>query len=81
MKILSIFSSFRTDGNTCRIVSLVEDQMKNEAARQGMDLSIERAAFGRMDVQTCRGCRLCFDRGEDKYPLKDDLLAIHDKML
>jgi len=81
MKILSIVSSYRTDGNTSRIVSLVEDQLKNEAARQGMDLSIERIALGRMDVQTCRGCRLCFDRGEGKCPLKDELLAMRDKML
>ena len=81
MKILSIISSYRMDGNTSRIVSLVEEQLKNKAARQGTDLSIERISLGRMDVQTCRGCRLCFDRGEDKCPLKDDLLTIRDRML
>jgi NAD(P)H-dependent FMN reductase len=28
----------------------------------------------------CRGCRLCFDRGEEHCPLKDDLPSIKAKM-
>ena len=81
MKILSIVSSFRADGNTSRMVSLLEEQLAKQAARQGVALSIERISLGRLDVGVCRGCRLCFDRGEDKCPLKGDLLPIRDKML
>ena len=33
-----------------------------------------------MDIRPCRGCRTCFDRGEDKCPLKDDIPAIKAKM-
>jgi multimeric flavodoxin WrbA len=33
-----------------------------------------------MDIRTCRGCRVCFDKGELKCPLKDDLLSIREKM-
>ncbi len=81
MKILSIVSSFRMEGNTGRIAALMEAQLKKEAARRGIGLSIERVSLGHTDIQICRGCRLCFDRGEDKCPLKDDLLSIRDRML
>lgn len=33
-----------------------------------------------MNIQPCRGCRACFDRGEDYCPLKDDLASIRDKV-
>jgi multimeric flavodoxin WrbA len=33
-----------------------------------------------MNIQMCRGCRICFDQGEDHCPLQDDLLAIKAKM-
>lgn len=81
MKILSIMSSYRTDGNTGRTASLVEEQLQKEASRRHVDLEIERVNLGRLDVGICRGCRLCFDKGEDKCPMKDDLLSLRDKML
>jgi hypothetical protein len=33
-----------------------------------------------MDIRTCRGCRICFDKGEESCPLKDDLLAIRRRI-
>ena len=81
MKILAIVSSGRTDGNTSRTASLIEEQIKKEADKRHISLEIERVILSRMDVRTCRGCRLCFDKGEDKCPLKDELLSIRDKML
>lgn len=81
MKILSIVSSFRMDGNTSRLVSLIEEQLQKEAEKLNISLEIERIFLSRMDVHTCRGCRLCFDKGEDKCPLQDDVLSLRDKML
>ena len=81
MKILSIVSSFRMDGNTGRVVSLIEDQLQKEAQKRKISLETERITLGRTDVGTCRGCRLCFDKGERFCPLKDDLLSVRDKML
>jgi hypothetical protein len=69
MKILSIVSSYRMDGNTGRTVSLIEEQLQKEAAQRHVSLEIERISLGRLDVRTCRGCRLCFDRGEDMCPI------------
>lgn len=81
MQLLSIVSSFRQDGNTARMADLLEEQLKKEAVQKGMELSIERVSLGKLDIQMCRGCRACFDWGEDKCPLKDDLLSLRDKML
>lgn len=33
-----------------------------------------------LELKMCRGCRTCFDKGEEKCPLKDDLLLIRDNM-
>jgi multimeric flavodoxin WrbA len=81
MKILSIVSSCRTDGNTGRLTSLIEEQLQKEAEKRNISLEAEQVFLGRLDVRMCRGCRLCFDRGEDSCPLKDDLLSIRDRML
>jgi multimeric flavodoxin WrbA len=81
MRILSIVSSCRTDGNTGRLTSLIEEQLQKEAEKRNISLEAEQVFLGRQDVRMCRGCRLCFDRGEDSCPLKDDLLSIRDRML
>lgn len=33
------------------------------------------------DLQPCRGCLVCFTRGEDKCPIRDDALSIRDRMM
>ena len=80
MKIVSLVSSFRLDGNTNRIVSLIEKQLLAIGVRENIPIEIERIQLGHKDIMTCRGCRVCFDRGEDKCPLKDDLLSVLNKM-
>ena len=80
MKILVCNGSYRTNGNTARVLSLIEEQMRRQADRVGEKLDFETLNLGHMNIQMCRGCRICFDRGEDHCPLKDDLLAIKAKM-
>jgi multimeric flavodoxin WrbA len=36
------------------------------------DVETELVTIGDHRIGTCRGCRLCFDRGEENCPLKDD---------
>lgn len=45
------------------------------------DVSGEVLQLRDYDVGTCRGCKLCFDLGEDRCPLKDDRDAIIEKMM
>jgi multimeric flavodoxin WrbA len=80
MKILALNGSYRANGNTARVLSLIEEQMRQEAERTGITLEFEKVDLGLLNIQLCRGCRACFDRGEDQCPLKDDLLLVKTKM-
>jgi len=80
MKILVCMGSYRKNGNTAHIVDLILAQLEQEAQQQLVPLEIETLYLGHQDIGICRGCRVCFDRGEDHCPQKDDLLAIKAKM-
>lgn len=80
MNILAIVSSYRAKGNTSQVVNLIEDKMRELTARQGEPLRFETVYLGKYEIQMCRGCRVCFDVGEHKCPLRDDLLSIKSKM-
>ncbi len=76
MKILACIGSHRTNGNTARVVSLLEEQLHGEGERIGERLEFETVFLGQLNLQMCRGCRICFDRGEEQCPSKDDLLFL-----
>jgi multimeric flavodoxin WrbA len=80
MKILACIGSNRKKGNTARIAQMIEAQMQALAARHNTPLEFEMLFLGDMDIRPCRGCRACFDRGEDKCPLRDDIPLIRAKM-
>lgn len=81
MKILVLVGSFRRNGNTDQLTGLIKEHLLKEAAQQKTLLEIETVYLGQQDLQFCRGCRICYDRGEEKCPVKDDLLSIKTKML
>lgn len=76
MKILAIIGSYRKNGNTARIVRLIEADMRERAFVKKMPLEFETIFLGHQDIAMCRGCRVCFDKGEAKCPLKDDFLTV-----
>lgn len=81
MKILALVGSNRKHGNTARIVQLIEARMQALAAQSGTPLEFETLALGELDIQPCRGCRGCFDRGEELCPQRgDDIPLIRAKM-
>jgi multimeric flavodoxin WrbA len=80
MKILALVGSNRKQGNTARLVQMIEAQMQALAARHGAPLEFEMLFLGDKDTRHCRGCRVCFDRGEAECPLKDDIPLIRAKM-
>jgi multimeric flavodoxin WrbA len=80
MKILAINGSYRKKGNTACIIEMISDQMQSQAAATGASLDLEIIHLGHLDIQLCRGCRVCFNQGETMCPLKDDLLTIREKM-
>ena len=80
MKIVMIGSSFRTNGNTEQLLNLLQETLLKEAEAKRIHLEVERLPLSRKVIQPCRGCRLCFERGEEFCPWKDDVLSIQEKL-
>lgn len=81
MKVVALIGSQRKNGNTARIVQIIEARMRAlVAARQAVSIEFETIFLSDYDIRPCRGCRACFDRGEDRCPLKDDIPRIRAKM-
>lgn len=80
MKILALVSSYRKRGNTVRMVEMVAHKLHQLTALQALPLEVETLNIAHMNIQTCRGCRVCFNQGEFRCPLKDDLLSIRSKI-
>lgn len=80
MRIISLISSYRTNGNTNRAISLIEKQLLSIADKENIILEVEKIQLSIFDIKTCCGCRACFDKGEEKCPLKDELLVIWEKI-
>ena len=75
MKILAIMGSARK-GNTYRAVQHIEKNMQ----RNG-NVDFEYLFLKDASLETCRGCTVCFLRGEEKCPLKDSRAEIEKRML
>lgn len=52
-----------------------------EALRSLGDVEFEHVALKDVDLEPCRGCFLCFSRGESVCPLDDDRAELERKML
>jgi multimeric flavodoxin WrbA len=72
MNVLLLNSSYRTDGNT----ALALASLKGGLVERGIE--VDELDLAHRDIRACRGCRLCFDRGEGSCPLRDDLPQIRD---
>lgn len=77
MRIVALNSSARKGGNTEKILRLLEQQLK----AQDPGLTFEYISLAGENLALCRGCRLCFDKGETACPLKDSLPAVCQKLL
>jgi multimeric flavodoxin WrbA len=80
MKILALNGSYRVNGNTARMIQQVANRMGEIASQKGQVLEFEIVHLGHQNIGFCRGCRICFGKGENKCPVQDDLLAIYQKM-
>jgi multimeric flavodoxin WrbA len=80
MKILILLGSGRKNGNTDQIVDMVVGEMQQEASQCKVSLEVEKVYLIDQDIHPCRGCRICFERGEEKCPLKDELLPLKAKL-
>ncbi len=72
MKIVAINGSFRKKGNTEKIIRLMEDMLK-EKAENNRNVEFDYVSLSDMKLSVCRGCRICFTKGEEHCPIKDNL--------
>ncbi|MCD1294401.1 flavodoxin family protein [Methanocella sp. CWC-04] len=75
MKILAIIGSARK-GNTYRVVQRIEENMKNMG-----DVDFEYLFLKDLGQGYCRGCTVCFLKGEQKCPVRDGSEVLEKKML
>lgn len=80
MKVLVIQGSYRKNGNTAHITEMITSHMTRLAAEKGAEFEVETIHLGHQEIGLCRGCRVCFDRGEEYCPLKDELLTIKEQV-
>lgn len=81
MKILVLIGSQRRHGNTEQMTDLISEALTKEAERVKEPLGIETVYLGQQEIHFCRGCRICYDRGEEHCPLMDDVPVLEEKML
>lgn len=80
MKIISLVSSGRRNGNTNQITEHIETEILKLSEKNNIFVDIKHTSIAFSGIQFCIGCRVCFDKGEILCPLKDDLLAIKSSL-
>lgn len=80
MKILTINSSYRKNGNTESIMKLLNQHFLEEGKKRHLTLEIENISLRTLQISPCRGCRQCLDASEKHCPCKDDVPLIYEKM-
>lgn len=80
MRILVISGSARRNGNTETVLHLLKQRLLPALSSRGVSAQYELLRLADYDISVCRGCRVCFDRGEEKCPQKDDVEKIREKL-
>jgi len=74
VKVVAIMGSPHK-GNSLEVTQRLEAELR----RQG-DVTFEYLHLRELDLQPCKGCFVCFIKGEERCPLKDDMALIRHKI-
>lgn len=80
MKIVAINSSFRKEGNTEHVLRLMEEILNEKAGNNQVNIEFDYVSLSDMNLSVCRGCRICFIKGEEYCPLKDNLADLISRL-
>ncbi len=80
MRLVAILGSLRPNGNTARALSLLAEELVRPGERRRTAVELETVRLGELDLRPCRGCRACFDLGEEACPHRDDLPALYRRL-
>lgn len=81
VNVLAIVGSLRRGGSTATATDLLAAEVRRLASADDLEVRWNTVSLSDIRVETCLGCRACFDRGEDHCPRRDDLLALRDRIL
>ncbi len=80
MKILVLTSSFRKTGNTYLLTHLLSQQIQQMADRYQIPVDFRTINLSDQNISYCRGCRVCFDKGETACPVWDEIAPIKEAL-
>lgn len=75
-KVLAIIGSPKKKGQTIEQLNIFEQCLEDHEG-----ISVENLYLSDYDFKDCIGCNLCFDKGENHCPLKDDRDLVLSKLL
>jgi multimeric flavodoxin WrbA len=67
MKKVTVFVGTSNKGHTYQAATQLAQQLQGHD-----DIEVEIVRLGDYRIETCRGCKVCFRRGEESCPLEDD---------
>ncbi|KAJ49638.1 multimeric flavodoxin WrbA [Clostridium tetanomorphum] len=76
MKILTIIGSPKGKGNTYEVAKKVEEKI----LKMNKNIEFEYLMLKNTNLETCRGCFQCLEKGESHCPLKDNREQIEAKI-
>lgn len=74
-KVAVLVGSPHKGGSTCDAARMFIDKLEAYGDVRG-----EIVPLGDYEIGMCRGCKVCFDRGEERCPIKDDRDVLLGKM-
>ena len=80
MKIITLISSGRKNGNTARFSTQIESELREIGTIYETPMVFEQIQLSELKFELCCGCRICFEKGEGYCPLKDSLLELRNKI-
>lgn len=66
MKIVAVMGTYRKNGSGAEYIRQIEQTLNSLP-----DVTFEYIWLGDCNLSLCRGCMVCYERGEDACPLKD----------
>ena len=76
MKIVALMGSPRKNGWGCKYTAIIEKKLRSMS-----DADFEYLFLSDHEIKMCRGCMVCYEKGEEACPLKDGHLDVVRKLL
>jgi len=80
MKLLIITGSYRKNGNSAKLAKILAEEVNARNFSAGNIMEVSTIHLSEQMIHPCLGCRICFDKGEDRCPNWEDVEKIKQEM-